>query len=40
MHSGLIALKVTVAIAFGILFIAELNGRNRIGRLVTGRRRK
>lgn len=40
MHSGLIALKVTVAIAFGILFVAELNGRNRIGRLVTGRKKK
>ncbi len=34
LHSGLSALKVTLAIAFGILFVAELNGRNRIGRLV------
>jgi len=40
MHSGLIALKVTIAIAFGILFVAELNGKNRIGRLVTGRKKK
>jgi len=40
LHSGIPALKVTLAIAFGILFVAELNGKNRIGRLVTGRKRK
>ena len=34
LHSGILALKVTLAIAFGILFVAELNGKNRIGRLV------
>jgi uncharacterized membrane protein YjjP (DUF1212 family) len=40
LHSGIPALKVTLAIAFGILFVAELNGRNRIGRLITRRRKK
>ena len=39
LHSGILALKVTLAIAFGILFVAELNGKNRIGKLV-GKRRK
>lgn len=39
LHSGILALKVTLAIAFGILFIAELNGKNRIGKLV-GKRKK
>ena len=34
LHSGIPALKVTLAIAFGILFVAELNGKNRIGRLL------
>ena len=40
LHSGILALKVTLAIAFGILFVAELNGKNRIGRLVGKRRKK
>lgn len=35
LHSGILALKVTLAIAFGILFIAELNGKNRISRLLN-----
>lgn len=39
LHSGILALKVTLAIAFGILFVAELNGKNRIGKLV-GKRKK
>ena len=39
LHSGILALKVTLAIAFGILFVAELNGKNRIGRLVHKRRK-
>ncbi len=33
MQTGFVALKVTIAIAFGILAVAELNGKNRIGRL-------
>ena len=33
LQTGFSALKVTIAIAFGILAIAELNGKNRIGRL-------
>ena len=35
LHSGILALKVTLAIAFGILFVAELNGKNRINRLLN-----
>ena len=35
LHSGITALKVTVAIAFGIILMAELNGKNRIGRLLS-----
>ncbi|MBR4912681.1 MAG: threonine/serine exporter family protein [Bacteroidales bacterium] len=35
LHTGVTALKVTVAIAFGIILVAELNGKNRIGRLLT-----
>ena len=34
-QTGFLALKVTVAIAFGILAVAELNGKNRIGRLLS-----
>ena len=40
LHSGILALKVTLAIAFGILFVAELNGKNRIGRLVGKRKNR
>ena len=39
LHTGVTALKVTVAIAFGIILVAELNGKNRIGRLLTKRRK-
>ncbi len=39
LHSGITALKVTVAIAFGIILVAELNGKNRIGRLLMKRRK-
>ena len=39
LHTGITALKVTVAIAFGIILVAELNGKNRIGRLLTKRRK-
>ena len=35
LHTGVTALKVTVAIAFGIILVAELNGKNRIGRLLS-----
>ena len=35
LHTGITALKVTVAIAFGIILVAELNGKNRIGRLLS-----
>ena len=38
MQTGFVALKVTIAIAFGILAVAELNGRNRIGRLLSRRK--
>ena len=34
-QTGVTALKVTVAIAFGIILVAELNGKNRIGRLLS-----
>jgi uncharacterized membrane protein YjjB (DUF3815 family) len=37
--TGFVALKVTVAIAFGILAVMELNGKNRIGRLLTRKRK-
>jgi uncharacterized membrane protein YjjB (DUF3815 family) len=40
LHSGIPALKVTLAIAFGILFVAELNGKNRIGKLVGKRKNR
>ena len=39
LHTGVTALKFTVAIAFGIILVAELNGKNRIGRLLTKRRK-
>ena len=39
LHTGVTALKVTVAIAFGIILVAELNGKNRIGRLLSKRRK-
>ena len=39
LHTGITALKVTVAIAFGIILVAELNGKNRIGRLLSKRRK-
>jgi uncharacterized membrane protein YjjB (DUF3815 family) len=35
LHTGITALKVTVAIAFGIILVAELNGKNRIGKLLS-----
>lgn len=35
LQTGFVALKVTVAIAFGILAVMELNGKNRIGRLLS-----
>jgi uncharacterized membrane protein YjjP (DUF1212 family) len=38
LHTGVTALKVTVAIAFGIILVAELNGKNRIGRWLAKRR--
>jgi len=37
-QTGVTALKVTVAIAFGIILVAELNGKNRIGRWLAKRR--
>ena len=37
LHTGITALKVTVAIAFGIILVAELNGKNRIGRWLAKR---
>lgn len=40
LHTGITALKVTVAIAFGIILVAELNGKNRIGRLLTRKKSK
>lgn len=39
LHTGVTALKVTVAIAFGIILVAELNGKNRIGRWLANRRK-
>ena len=39
LHTGITALKVTVAIAFGIILVAELNGKNRIGKWLTKRRK-
>ena len=39
LHTGVTALKVTVAIAFGIILVAELNGKNRIGRWLARRRK-
>jgi uncharacterized membrane protein YjjB (DUF3815 family) len=38
-ETGFVALKVTVAIAFGILAVMELNGKNRIGRLLTRKKK-
>ena len=38
LHTGVTALKVTVAIAFGIILVAELNGKNRIGRWLARRK--
>ena len=38
MQTGTLALKVTVAIVFGILAVTELNGKNRIGRLLSRKR--
>ena len=40
LQSGFVALKATVAIAFGIILVAELNGKNRIGRLLTRKKNK
>ena len=34
LHTGFAALKATVAIAFGILVVMELNGKGRIGRWI------
>ena len=39
LHTGVTALKVTVAIAFGIILVAELNGKNRIGKWLAKRRK-
>ena len=39
LHSGITALKVTVAIAFGIILVAELNGKNWIGKWLAKRRK-
>ena len=39
LDTGVTALKVTVAIAFGIILVAELNGKNRIGRWLAKRRK-
>ena len=38
MQTGSSAIKITVAIVFGILAITELNGKNRIGRLFSKKR--
>ena len=38
LDTGITALKVTVAIAFGIILVAELNGKNRIGRWLARRK--
>ncbi|MBR5921746.1 MAG: threonine/serine exporter family protein [Bacteroidales bacterium] len=38
LHTGVTALKVTVAIAFGIILVAELNGKNRIGKWLARRK--
>lgn len=37
LQSGFVALKATVAIAFGIILMAELNGKNRIGKMFMKR---
>lgn len=37
LQTGFVALKATVAIAFGILAVIELNGKNRIGKMLTKR---
>ena len=34
LHTGFAALKATVAIAFGILAVMELNGKGRIGKWI------
>ena len=34
LQTGFVALKITIAIALGILAVMELNGKNRIGRLL------
>ena len=34
LHTGFVALKATVAIAFGILVVMELNGKGRIGKWI------
>ena len=39
LDTGVTALKVTVAIAFGIILVAELNGKNRIGKWLAKRRK-
>lgn len=36
-QTGITALKVTIAIAFGIILVAELNGKNRIGKMLLKR---
>lgn len=35
MQTGAVAIKATIAIALGILFVMELNGKNRIGKLLS-----
>ena len=32
-QTGAVAIKATIAIAFGILFVMEINSKNRIGKL-------
>lgn len=38
-HTGFAALKATVAIAFGILAVMELNGKGRIGRWIKDKKK-
>ncbi|MCR4965205.1 MAG: threonine/serine exporter family protein [Bacteroidales bacterium] len=38
LQTGFVAVQATVAIAFGILIITEINGKNRIGRLIARKR--
>ena len=39
LHTGFAALKATVAIAFGILAVMELNGKGRIGKWIKSKRK-